>query len=70
MNVREFIKWLDKQDQELEVCVVEYQEYGDWGYDGENEVYVDVTTANAVCFDDPSRQSQTTDYSLILGVEK
>ena len=70
MKLKEFIKWLEKQDQELEVNVVEYQEDGYYRFDGESEVYVESNTANAVCFDDPSRQSQTTDYSLILGVEK
>lgn len=70
MKVSEFIKWLEKQNQDLEVYVVEYEEGADWCYDGVDEVYKEYTTAYSVCFDDPVKQSTTTQFSLILGVEK
>lgn len=71
MKVKEFIKWLEKQDQELEVNVVEYEEYQDWAYnEDEGEIGINVPSAQAVCFDDPIKQSRSTEYSLILGVEK
>lgn len=70
MKVHEFISWLEKQDQNLEVCVVEYEEGSDWCYDGQEEVYKEYTTATAVCFDDPDKQSSKTQFSLILGVER
>lgn len=70
MKVKDFIKWLEKQNQDLEVSVVEYCEYEDWCYNGEDEVLTSIATTQAVCFDDPPLQSRTTDYSLILGVEK
>lgn len=66
MKVREFIIWLEKQNQDLEVCVVEYEAFGDYGFDGE----VEVETAIATSFDDPANQSTTTQFSLILGIEK
>jgi len=70
MKVKEFIKWLEKQDQELEVNVVEYGEYHDWVYGEEGEIGINVISTQAVCFDDPIKQSKTTDYSLTLGVER
>lgn len=62
MNVANFIKWLEKQPQHLEVSVLEVES----GYDGGGDEY---TRTEAVCFDDPQIQSQQTRFSLILGVE-
>ena len=65
MNVATFIKWLEKQPQDLEVCVVENRASTESGAFGDEEV----TLTEAVCFDDPHMQSQQTKFSLILGVE-
>lgn len=67
MKVSQFIKWLETQDQNLEVCVMEKSE--EWGYhwDGENENASLETYFTEVCFDDPQTQSTKTQYSLILG---
>jgi hypothetical protein len=65
MKVSQFIKWLEKQPQNLEVCVIENrvtEESGAFGVE-------DVTYTDPVCFDDPSRQSTETKLCLILGVE-
>lgn len=62
MKVSEFIKWLEKQPQHLEVSVLEVEP----GYDGGGDEY---TRTEAVCFDDPQMQSRQTKLSLILGVE-
>lgn len=62
MNVANFIKWLEKQPQHLEVSVLEVES----GYDGGGDEY---TRTEAVCFDDPHMQSSQTTMSLILGVE-
>lgn len=70
MKVHEFIKWLEKQDQSLEVCVVQYYESEEWCFDGEGETLRDFENAEAVCFDDPVKQSTTTQFSLTLGIEK
>ena len=70
MKVKEFIKWLETQDQELEVAVVEYREEDDWCYNGEDEELRTCTYADGVCFDDPIRQASATKYTLTLGVEK
>lgn len=65
MNVAQFIKWLEKQPQHLEVCVVEVSTDDMSGAFGDEST----TTANSVCFDDPQLQSRVTDYVLVLGVE-
>jgi len=62
MNVAAFIKWLEKQPQDLEVSVIERET----GYDGGGDYY---ERTKAVCFDDPHMQSTQTELSLILGVE-
>jgi len=65
MNVAQFIKWLEKQPQHLEVSVIENSTQTEDGAFGEEEVCV----TEAVCFDDPQMQSRQTKMSLILGVE-
>lgn len=62
MIVADFIKWLEKQPQHLEVSVLEVES----GYHGGGDEY---TRTEAVCFDDPHMQSRKTTMSLILGVE-
>lgn len=68
MKVRDFIKWLEKQNQELEVSIVECCPNGELVYT-ESGMSIEVQTAEAVCFDDPHMQSRQTSMSLILGVE-
>ena len=65
MKVFEFIKWLQTQPQNLEVCVIESGTSIEDGVFGEEEV----TCVSSVCFDDPSLQSTQTKLCLILGVE-
>lgn len=65
MNVAQFIKWLEKQPQYLEVSVIENSIQIEDGAFGSEEVSV----TEAVCFDDPQMQSRQTTISLILGVE-
>lgn len=67
MKVSQFIKWLETQDQNLEVCVMETNDEEDWVWDGEDERRVIESVTSAVCFDDPPMQSTKTQYSLILG---
>ena len=62
MKVSEFIKWLEKQTQDLEVYVVESYS----GYDNGGDYY---EKTEFVCFDDPAVQSSKTGISLRLGVE-
>lgn len=63
MKVAQFIKWLEKQDQSLEVCVIQADtEHQDGGTCG--EIFVE-----SVCFDDPTLQSSKTEFCLILGTE-
>lgn len=63
MKVKEFINWLEQQNQNLEVCVIQVGE----GYDGEGEYYKEPLS---VCFDDPKVQSRQTKLSLILGSDE
>lgn len=70
MKVSAFIKWLEQQDQNLEVSVIESYTSTDYVWDGEDEVRVETTSNIATCFDDPRTQSSTTTYSLILGKEE
>ena len=63
MNVAQFIKWLEKQPQHLEVSVLKKQEP-----DEDTEGW-EFNSVEAVCFDDPHMQSRQTKMSLILGVE-
>jgi len=65
MNVAQFIKWLEKQPQHLEVSVIENSTQTEDGAFGDEEVSV----TEAVCFCDPQMQSRQTSMSLILGVE-
>lgn len=66
MKVKDLIKWLATQDQELEVSVIEVG--GDYSIDEEgNDTYY--TYTDAVVFDDPQLQATITKHSLILGVE-
>lgn len=65
MNVANFIKWLEKQPQHLEVSVIENSIQTEEGAFGSEEISV----TEAVCFDDPHMQSRQTKMSLILGVE-
>lgn len=62
MNVANFIKWLEKQPQHLEVSVLQVES----GYDRGGDEY---TRTEAVCFCDPHMQSRQTSMSLILGIE-
>lgn len=62
MIVKDFIKWLEKQPQHLEVSVIEVES----GYDGGGDEY---RRTESVCFCDPRMQSRQTSMSLILGVE-
>ena len=69
MKVSEFIKWLEKQPQHLEVCVVQsYDGSGQFFYDEDGNC-TEQKEVEAVCFDDPHMQSRQTSMSLILGVE-
>lgn len=70
MKVGAFIKWLETQDQNLEVCVMEKSEEWAYGYDGENGTHNLVSYFQEVCFDDPQTQSSKTQFSLILGCER
>jgi len=63
MKVVEFIKWLEQQNQNLEVCVIQVGV----GYDAEGEYYKEPFS---VCFDDPKAQSRQTNLSLILGLDR
>lgn len=65
MNVAQFIKWLEKQPQHLEVCVVEASTDDMSGAFGDEST----TIVDSVCFDDPHMQSRITNYVLVLGVE-
>lgn len=61
MKIPALINWLMKQDQRLEVTVIEkYTEYKD--YSGKEE-----TNINSVCFHDPNKQSSIEHGVLILG---
>lgn len=62
MIIKDFIKWLEKQPQHLEVSILEV----DKGYDGGGDYY---ERAEFVCFDDPQMQASRTELSLKLGVE-
>lgn len=62
MNVSTFIKWLEKQPQQLEVSILELKS----GYNGGGDYY---ERAEFVCFDDPHMQASRTEFSLKLGVE-
>lgn len=66
MKVKDLIKWLETQNQELEVSVLEVG--SDYSYDDEgNDTHYEYTTETV--FDDPKLQSTVTQYSLILGVK-
>ena len=65
MKVSQFIKWLETQPQDLEVCVIEGVSDAQNGAFGEEECLATET----VCFDDPIKQSSKTSMCLILGVE-
>lgn len=67
MKVSQFIKWLETQDQNLEVCVMEKSEETDYYWDGEDEIRKTEVCFTEVCFDDPQMQSTKTQFSLILG---
>ena len=61
MKIPEFIDWLLKQDQQLEVGIVELQtEYKE--YSGKEE-----TQLNTFCFTMPEEQSSVQNGVLILG---
>lgn len=69
MNIANFIKWLEKQPQHLEVSVVQaFDGSGQFFYDEEGNC-TEAQQVEAVCFDDPHMQSRQTTMSLILGVE-
>ena len=62
MKIKAFVKWLESQDQNLEVCVVEvFKEY-------KEHSNREQSCAQAMCFDDPVRQSNSTKQTLVLGV--
>lgn len=63
MNVANFIKWLEKQPQHLEVCVLEKQE------PNEDTEGWEFNWVESICFDDPILQSRQTAMVLVLGVE-
>ena len=65
MNVAQFIKWLEKVPQHLEVSVIQNSTETEDGVFGGEEVSI----TEAVCFCDPQMQSRQTSMSLILGVE-
>lgn len=66
MKVKDLIKWLETQNQELEVSVIEVG--GDYSIDEEgNDTHY--TYTDTVVFDDPKLQATITKHSLILGVE-
>lgn len=72
MKVKDFIKWLEKQDQNLEVCVVEKSTEEDyiWVDGREGEVYEACEVSEVyqfVCFDDPATQSKHNGLTLRLG---
>lgn len=65
MNVAQFVKWLERLPQHLEVCVVENSSHvvdGAFGYE-------DVISISSVCFDDPQMQARVTEMSVTLGIE-
>ena len=66
MNVAQFIKWLEKQPQHLEVCVIEARTDNLSGAFGDEST----TMVDSVCFDDPQLQACITSHVLVLGVEQ
>lgn len=67
MKVKDFIKWLETQDQELEVYVLEKSEEYAYSFDGVDETCNLVTYVQEVCFDDPVMQSSKGKYGITLG---
>lgn len=71
MKVHEFIKWLEKQDQNLEVCFLEVNESLDYCWDGGSESYTQLNKyVSEVGFDDPEGYFTKSGGYITFGVER
>lgn len=71
MKVSEFMKWLEKQDQNLEVCFLEVTESVDYCWDGGSESYTQLNKyVSEVGFDNPEDYSTKSGGYITFGVER
>lgn len=71
MKVHEFIRWLEKQDQNLDVCFLDVTESLDYCWDGGSESYTQLNKyVGEVSFDSPEGYFTTSGGYITFGVER